>query len=82
MQRDGFALAEWRHDGFEMRAVADLAPADMKSFAQAIDQAVDRDRSTDQASRSSSLTMASPISWVPTFFTPSVLPPASRSAVR
>jgi anti-sigma factor RsiW len=43
-QRDGFTLAEWRHAGFEMRAVADLTPADMKSFAQAIDQAADRDR--------------------------------------
>jgi anti-sigma factor RsiW len=43
-QRDGFALADWRHGGFEMRAVADLAPADMRSFTQAIDQAVDRDR--------------------------------------
>jgi anti-sigma factor RsiW len=43
-QRDGFALAEWRHGGFEMRAVADLTPADMRSFTQAIDQAVDRDR--------------------------------------
>ena len=43
-QRDGFTLAEWRHGGFEMRAVADLTPADMKSFTQAIDQAVDRDR--------------------------------------
>ena len=43
-QRDGFALAEWRHGGFEMRAVADLTPADMKSFTQAIDQAVDRER--------------------------------------
>jgi hypothetical protein len=27
-----------------MRAVADLTPADMKSFTQAVDQAVDRDR--------------------------------------
>ena len=43
-RRDGFALAEWRHGGFEMRAVADLTPADLKSFTQAIDQAVDRDR--------------------------------------
>ena len=43
-QRDGFALADWRHGGFEMRAVADLSPADMRSFTQAIDQAVDRDR--------------------------------------
>ena len=43
-QRDGFALAEWRHGGFEMRAVADLAPAEMKSFATAVDRAVDADR--------------------------------------
>ena len=43
-QRDGFALADWRHAGFEMRAVADLAPADMKSFATAVDGAVDADR--------------------------------------
>ena len=43
-ERDGFALAEWRHGGFEMRAVSDLAPAEMTSFAQAIDRAVDRDR--------------------------------------
>ncbi|MFI5000407.1 MAG: anti-sigma factor family protein [Reyranellales bacterium] len=43
-QRDGFALAEWRHGGFEMRAVSDLAPGEMASFATAIDQAVDADR--------------------------------------
>ena len=43
-QRDGFALAEWRHAGFDMRAVADLAPGDMKSFASAVDAAVDADR--------------------------------------
>ncbi|MEA2805372.1 MAG: hypothetical protein QOE49_5467 [Rhodospirillaceae bacterium] len=43
-QRDGFALADWRHAGFEMRAVADLAPGDMKSFATAVDGAVDADR--------------------------------------
>ena len=43
-QRDGFALAEWRHAGFEMRAVADLTPAEMKSFAAAVDSAVDADR--------------------------------------
>jgi len=44
MQRDGFALAEWRHAGFEMRAVADLAPGEMKSFATAVNQAIDADR--------------------------------------
>jgi anti-sigma factor RsiW len=43
-QRDGFALADWRHGGFEMRAVADLAPSEMKSFAAAVDQAIDADR--------------------------------------
>jgi len=43
-QRDGFAVAEWRHDGFDMHAVADLAPADMKAFATAVDAAVTADR--------------------------------------
>lgn len=43
-QRDGFALAEWRHGGFELRAVSDVAPADMKSFVAALDRAVDGDR--------------------------------------
>lgn len=43
-QRAGFALAGWRHGGFEMRAVADLAPADMQSFVGAVDRAVDGDR--------------------------------------
>jgi anti-sigma factor RsiW len=43
-QRDGFALADWRRGGFELRAVGDLAPADMKSFVTALDRAVDGDR--------------------------------------
>lgn len=43
-QRDGFALAKWRHAGFEMRAVADLAPGEMMSFATAVDRAIDADR--------------------------------------
>lgn len=43
-QRDGFALAQWRHGGFEMRAVSDLAPAEMASFATAVDRAIDADR--------------------------------------
>ena len=43
-QRDGFALAQWRHAGFDMRAVSDLAPGEMASFATAVDQAVDADR--------------------------------------
>ena len=45
VQRDGFGIAEWRHAGFEMRAVADLAPGEMKSFATAVDRrAIDADR--------------------------------------
>lgn len=43
-KRDGFALAEWRRGGFELRAVGDLTPADMKLFVTAIDRAVDGDR--------------------------------------
>ncbi|CAN5255796.1 hypothetical protein BH10PSE14_BH10PSE14_12750 [soil metagenome] len=42
-QRNGFSLADWRHAGFEMRAVADLTPGEMASFATAIDRAVDGD---------------------------------------
>jgi anti-sigma factor RsiW len=43
-QRDGFALAEWRHAGFEWRAVSDISPAEMASFATALDRAMDADR--------------------------------------
>ena len=43
-QRDGFSLANWRQGGFELHAVADLSPAEMKSFATAVDQAVAADR--------------------------------------
>ena len=43
-ERDGFAIAEWRHGGFELRAVSDLAPAEIASFATALDRAVDNDR--------------------------------------
>jgi len=42
--RDGFALAKWRHGGFEMHAVSDVAPAEMTAFAAALDKAVDADR--------------------------------------
>ena len=42
--RDGFAMAEWRHAGFEMHAVSDLAPSEMADFAAALDKAVDADR--------------------------------------
>ena len=43
-QRDGFALAEWRHAGFDMRAVSDISQGEMSSFATALDRAVDSDR--------------------------------------
>jgi anti-sigma factor RsiW len=42
-ERDGFAMARWRHAGFEMRAIADIAPTEMRSFAADIDKAVDAD---------------------------------------
>jgi anti-sigma factor (TIGR02949 family) len=42
--RDGFSMAEWRHGGFEMHAVSDLAPGEMADFAAALDKAVDADR--------------------------------------
>jgi anti-sigma factor RsiW len=44
IQRDGFALADWRHGGFEMHAVSDLAPSEMAAFATALDRAIDADR--------------------------------------
>jgi len=43
-QRDGFAMAEWRHGGFAMHAVSDLAPVEMLAFAAALDRAADADR--------------------------------------
>ena len=43
-ERDGFVIAEWRHGGFELRAVSDVAPGEISSFATAIDRAVDADR--------------------------------------
>ena len=44
VERDGFALAQWRHDGFEMRAVSDIAPNEMAAFAAALDRATGADR--------------------------------------
>jgi len=37
-------MGQWRHGGFEMRAVSDISPAEMESFASALDRAVDADR--------------------------------------
>jgi anti-sigma factor RsiW len=44
VERDGFTLAEWRHDGFELHAVSDLAPSEMAAFAAALDRATGEDR--------------------------------------
>jgi anti-sigma factor RsiW len=44
VQRDGFALARWRHAGFDMRAVSDVAPSEMAAFAGSLDRAIDADR--------------------------------------
>ena len=43
-ERDGFSLAQWRHDGFEMRAASDIAPNEMAAFATALDRATGEDR--------------------------------------
>lgn len=43
-ERDGFAIARWRHGGFEMRAIGDIAPKDANTFAASIDQAIDAGR--------------------------------------
>lgn len=43
-EHDGFSMAEWRHGGFEWRAVSDVSPAEMQSFTTALNRAVDSDR--------------------------------------
>jgi anti-sigma factor RsiW len=43
-EHNGFTLAEWRHDGFEMHAVSDVAPNEMAAFARALDNATSEDR--------------------------------------
>ncbi len=44
VEHNGFALAEWRHDGFEMHAVSDIAPSEMAAFTAALDRATGEDR--------------------------------------
>ncbi|WP_428670585.1 anti-sigma factor family protein [Reyranella sp.] len=44
LERDGFAIAEWRHGGFEWRAVSDIAPREIASFAAALGRALDAER--------------------------------------
>jgi anti-sigma factor RsiW len=41
---NGFTMAEWRRDGFEMRAVSDVAPNEMTAFAAALDRATGEER--------------------------------------
>lgn len=43
-ERDGFAMGEWRHGGFDWRAVSDISPAEMTAFATALGRAVDADK--------------------------------------
>ena len=44
VERNGFTLAEWRHDGFDLHAVSDIAPNEMAAFAAALDRATGEDR--------------------------------------
>ena len=44
VEHDGFAMAQWRHDGFEMHAVSDVAANEMAAFAAALDRATGEDR--------------------------------------
>ena len=41
---NGFTMAEWRRDGFEMHAVSDIGADEMKDFAEALDRATGADR--------------------------------------
>jgi anti-sigma factor RsiW len=41
---NGFSLAHWRHGGFEMHAVSDIAANEMADFAAALDRATGEDR--------------------------------------
>jgi anti-sigma factor (TIGR02949 family) len=41
---NGFSLAQWRHGGFEMHAVSDVAASEMADFAAALDRATGEDR--------------------------------------
>jgi anti-sigma factor RsiW len=44
VERNGFTMAQWRRDGFEMHAVSDVAPNEMAAFAAALDRATGEDR--------------------------------------
>jgi hypothetical protein len=38
-RHDGFSMARWRHDGFELRAVSDIDEGEMVAFAKAVNAA-------------------------------------------
>jgi anti-sigma factor RsiW len=44
VERNGFTMAEWRHEGFDMHAVSDVAANEMAAFAAALDRATGEDR--------------------------------------
>ncbi len=44
VQRSGFSLSEWRHGGFELRAVSDVTPDEMAAFTKALNQSLDAER--------------------------------------
>jgi anti-sigma factor RsiW len=44
VERKGFTIAQWRHNGFEMNAVSDVAPNEMAAFAAALDRARSEER--------------------------------------
>jgi anti-sigma factor RsiW len=44
VEHNGFTMAQWRHDGFEMHAVSDVAPGEMAAFTAALDRATGEDR--------------------------------------
>jgi anti-sigma factor RsiW len=44
IESNGFTLAKWRHSGFEMHAVSDVAPNEMAAFSAALDRSATADR--------------------------------------
>jgi anti-sigma factor RsiW len=44
IEHNGFSMARWRHGGFEMHAVSDVAPNEMAAFAAALNRATGEDR--------------------------------------
>lgn len=44
VERNGFTLAAWRHAGFAMHAVSDVASSEMSAFAAALNSATGEDR--------------------------------------